>query len=462
MKFCSPLLFLLLIITSAKSQYYEFPTLGWTQGYEYVDAYPPFMFAPWYNVQKCVGDTVLNGKTYRLLSNSRFAYDQFVRQEDGKIYRYYLGRDQLLYDFSAVVGDTVDVYALPGAENVLQVVDKGTYLTNRGDNLIWMELSPVQGNATTNRFWLEGMGDQAWGFLYRYVGFETGGRPQATYDLGGPIWEIDFPHPALPFDLLYGEDQDQDWVYNYYPKHREIIIDCSTFNHFNVRLCDTVTVVNDCQYPLYLTVNKTSNTIAPLIAPGDSYTLTNLTGNFIIHHQYDFNNFFYARVWTQTCFEHDCDESNPAIHSFAVEIPYNSIDEDCRPSTMDDDLDGDGFSLVEDCDDTDARINPAATEVPGNGIDENCDGNDLMTGMNDLSVAGLKVSPNPVSTLLQVEWQASAQWKLLLYDVRGHLVFEKEQARLIDVSGLENGLYLLELRSSDTDQWNRRKIIVQH
>ncbi len=36
----------------------------------------------------------------------------------------------------------------------------------------------------------------------------------------------------------------------------------------------------------------------------------------------------------------------------AVEVPYNGVDDDCNPLTLDDDLDGDGLSYTIDCDDT--------------------------------------------------------------------------------------------------------------
>src|SRR6056297_23415 len=69
----------------------------------------------------------------------------------------------------------------------------------------------------------------------------------------------------------------------------------------------------------------------------------------------------------------DCDDSDPNINPDAEEIPYNGIDDDCDPATLDDDLDQDGFNKAEDCDDSDASINPDAEEIPYNGIDDDCD-----------------------------------------------------------------------------------------
>jgi Putative metal-binding motif len=63
----------------------------------------------------------------------------------------------------------------------------------------------------------------------------------------------------------------------------------------------------------------------------------------------------------------------------ASEVPYNGKDDDCDPTTKDDDLDGDGFSKQGggDCNDSDMKVFPGATEIPYDGIDQDCSGQDL-------------------------------------------------------------------------------------
>lgn len=68
----------------------------------------------------------------------------------------------------------------------------------------------------------------------------------------------------------------------------------------------------------------------------------------------------------------DCDDNNSKINPGASETPYNGIDEDCNPSTLDDDLDQDGFLLANDCDDNNASINSSQVETPYNGVDDDC------------------------------------------------------------------------------------------
>jgi hypothetical protein len=69
----------------------------------------------------------------------------------------------------------------------------------------------------------------------------------------------------------------------------------------------------------------------------------------------------------------DCDDSQASVHPNATEVPYDGVDNDCDPQTLDDDLDQDGYEFDLDCDDTDPEVNPDAEEVAGDGIDNDCD-----------------------------------------------------------------------------------------
>jgi hypothetical protein len=68
----------------------------------------------------------------------------------------------------------------------------------------------------------------------------------------------------------------------------------------------------------------------------------------------------------------DCDDTNPNLNPDMVEVPYNGLDDDCNPSTPDDDLDGDQYILATDCNDNDANINPGQTEIAYNSLDDDC------------------------------------------------------------------------------------------
>lgn len=68
----------------------------------------------------------------------------------------------------------------------------------------------------------------------------------------------------------------------------------------------------------------------------------------------------------------DCDDEDSNINPGNEEIPYNGKDDDCNPETLDDDLDGDGFTIEFDCDDNNPDIFPDSVEICDNGIDENC------------------------------------------------------------------------------------------
>ncbi len=81
-----------------------------------------------------------------------------------------------------------------------------------------------------------------------------------------------------------------------------------------------------------------------------------------------------ADGWARS--EGDCDDAEPEAHPGQSEQIYDGVDNDCDPSTLDDDLDGDGFGHDIDCNDEDPSIHPDAEDTPGDGVDQDCDGAD--------------------------------------------------------------------------------------
>ena len=79
----------------------------------------------------------------------------------------------------------------------------------------------------------------------------------------------------------------------------------------------------------------------------------------------------------------DCNDNNAQINPNQTEIPYNGIDDDCNTATLDDDLDRDGFGIASDCNDTNSAIFPGASEISDNGIDEDCNGQDAITTVDN-------------------------------------------------------------------------------
>ncbi len=68
----------------------------------------------------------------------------------------------------------------------------------------------------------------------------------------------------------------------------------------------------------------------------------------------------------------DCDDNNPEISPANNELDYDGLDNDCSPVTPDDDLDADGYPEAGDCDDGDATISPSSPELPYDGVDNDC------------------------------------------------------------------------------------------
>jgi Putative metal-binding motif len=70
----------------------------------------------------------------------------------------------------------------------------------------------------------------------------------------------------------------------------------------------------------------------------------------------------------------DCNDTTPAIHPGAVDVPDDGVDQDCSGTDATNlDADGDGSPRPLDCNDSNRAIRPGAREIVGNRVDENCD-----------------------------------------------------------------------------------------
>lgn len=114
-------------------------------------------------------------------------------------------------------------------------------------------------------------------------------------------------------------------------------------------------------------------------------------------------------------------------------------------NTVDIDSDADGWFSLQDCDDQNATVYPGAVDIPDNSIDEDCDGFDnSTTGTKVLPRLEVRLFPNPVEDYFVLRADRSDPLTVTIMDplgrtVRRFIAYRSEQA--IPTTGLAPGLY---------------------
>lgn len=85
----------------------------------------------------------------------------------------------------------------------------------------------------------------------------------------------------------------------------------------------------------------------------------------------------------------------------------------------------------------------------------------LPTSTHEIEGLSLSIYPNPVSSIIYIDYAATSDWHVKLYDSGGALVLSKTNTNAIDVKNLTTGLYWIEIFDTASGQSVQDKIVIQ-
>lgn len=129
--------------------------------------------------------------------------------------------------------------------------------------------------------------------------------------------------------------------------------------------------------------------------------------------------------------EVDCDDRDANVNPGVSEVIYNGVDDDCDPNTPDDDLDGDGFALVDDCDDSDPTVTGPCQSCPAVDLLDLDEITPAFAGFEDETYFILTLNSSGTQAILAIELdEATGQFTYFgSYYLNDNLVFLSELDR---------------------------------